>query len=61
MIYGLLKRMIEQDNYDNKEEFQTKLDTFYALNRITNEQYIELTKFLESKETTVTTNKEIEK
>lgn len=61
MIYNLLKRMIEQNNYDNKEEFQTKLDTFYALNRITNEQYIELTKFLESKGTTVTTNKEIEK
>ncbi|WP_242871271.1 hypothetical protein [Romboutsia hominis] len=61
MIYGLLKRMIEQDNYDNKEEFQTKLDTFYALNRITNEQYIELTKFLESKETIVTTNKGIGK
>lgn len=49
MVYNLLKRMLEQDNYGTKEEFQEKLDTFYALNRITKAQYEELTGILASK------------
>lgn len=49
MIYELLKRMIEQDNYGNKEEFQHKMDVFFMLNRITEEQYKELTEALKLK------------
>ena len=42
MIYTLLKRMITTGNYE-KEDMQNKLDIFFAVNRITEEQYLELT------------------
>ena len=41
MIYTLLKRMITTGNYE-KEDMQNKLDIFFAVNRITEEQYLEL-------------------
>ena len=48
MIYALLKRMITTGNY-KKEDMQNKLDIFFAVNRITEEQYLELTKLINSK------------
>ena len=48
MIYTLLKRMITTGNY-KKEDMQNKLDIFFAVNRITEEQYLELTKLINSK------------
>ena len=42
MIYTLLKRMITTGNYE-KEDMQNKLNIFYAVNQITDEQYLELT------------------
>ena len=48
MIYALLKRMITTGNYE-KEDMQNKLDIFFAVNRITEEQYLELTELINSK------------
>ena len=49
MIYTLLKRMITTGNYE-KDDMQNKLDVFFAVNRITEEQYLELTELINSKE-----------
>lgn len=40
-IYHLLKTMISSNRY-NKEDLANKLDVFYAMGRITQEQYLEL-------------------
>lgn len=50
MIYPLLKSKITRKTYISKEDMQTKLDLYYFNNRITSEQYDELTKLLESQE-----------
>lgn len=52
-MYNILKRMIEQKNYTVKEELQTKLDVFYALNRIKESEYTELVNLLNKEETPV--------
>ena len=52
MIYTLLKRMITTGNYE-KDDMQNKLDVFFAVNRITEEQYLELTELINSKQTEV--------
>ncbi|HBF8529269.1 TPA: hypothetical protein KO034_003356 [Clostridioides difficile] len=49
-MYNLLKLMIEQKNYSAKEDLQHKMDVFYAVNRITEEQYLELTGLLNKEE-----------
>ncbi|NJI80627.1 hypothetical protein GSQ54_09205 [Clostridioides difficile] len=52
-MYNILKRMIEQNNFDTKEELQTKLDVFYAMNRIKESEYTELTTLLNEEGTVV--------
>ncbi|ENZ9523007.1 TPA: hypothetical protein ACKOLD_003665 [Clostridioides difficile] len=52
-MYNLLKLMIEQKNYSIKEDLQHKIDVFYTVNRITEEQYLELTSLLNKEETPV--------
>ena len=49
MIYTLLKRMIVTGNYE-KDDMQNKLNVFFAVNQITQEQYLELTNLINSKE-----------
>ncbi len=41
VIYQLLKTMINSNKY-NKKELADKVDVFFAMGRITQEQYIEL-------------------
>lgn len=41
MIYKLIKRIIETGNYD-KTDIQNKLDVYLVFDRITQEQYEEL-------------------
>ena len=48
MIYTLLKRMITTGNYQ-KDDMQNKLNVFFAVNQITQEQYLELTELINSK------------
>lgn len=43
MTYNLCKRLIEAGRTNNMQE---KLDVFFAVGRITDEQYIELTGML---------------
>ncbi|HBF2805449.1 TPA: hypothetical protein KN238_000028 [Clostridioides difficile] len=52
-MHNILKRMIEQKNFKTKEELQTKLDVFYAMNRIKESEYTELTNLLIKEETPV--------
>lgn len=42
-MYNVMKRLIEKKFYKTAEEAQNKLDVFYACNRLTDEQYTELT------------------
>ena len=49
MIYPLLKRMIVTGNYE-KDDMQNKLDIFFTVNRITEEQYLELTELINPKQ-----------
>lgn len=46
-MYNVMKRLIEKKFYETAEEAQNKLDVFYACNRLTDEQYTELTTLIE--------------
>lgn len=50
MIYPLLKSKITRKTYTSKEEMQNMLDLYFFNERITAEQYDELTKLLKSQE-----------
>lgn len=56
MLYKLIKRMLDQDNYDSIEDMKNKIDVFFAVTppRITETEYKELNDILNSKENTVT-------
>lgn len=41
-IYNSMKKLISKRFYADKETAQNKLDTFYACNRLTDEEYAEL-------------------
>lgn len=42
-ISTLLDNLITKKFYENKEEIQNKLDVFYAMSKITDEEYTTLT------------------
>lgn len=46
VVYSLLKKRIERQTYTSKEDMQVMLDLYYFNNRITADQYDELTKLL---------------
>ena len=50
MIYPLLKNKITRKTYASKEKMQIMLDLYYSKERITAEQYDELSNLLESQE-----------
>lgn len=43
MLVNLLNNLIEKKFYENKEEIQNKLDVFYAMSKINDEEYTTLT------------------
>lgn len=49
MTYSNCKKIIEKGTYASKEEMQEKLDVFYLNNRLSQDQYSELTQMLSSK------------
>ena len=49
MLVKLLNNLIEKKFYKNKEEIQNKLDVFYAMNKINDEEYTSLTLKVEEK------------
>ena len=42
-MYNAMKTLINKKFYKTSDLAQTKLDVFYAANRLTDEEYIELT------------------
>lgn len=46
MTYKLCKQIITNKTYISKDDMQLKLDVFFANNRITQEEYEELTNHL---------------
>lgn len=49
MLVKLLNNLIEKKFYKNKEEIQNKLDVFYAMSKISDEEYTSLTLKVEEK------------
>lgn len=49
MLINLLNNLIEKKFYEEKEEIQNKLDVFYAMNKINDEEYTSLTLKVEEK------------
>ena len=47
MIYKVLKRIVDRGVYD-PEDIKNKMDVYLAFDRITQEQYNELLKIIES-------------
>ena len=51
MLYNMLKRQVERKigyTLEQAEDMQNKLDTFFLVGRITDEEYKELTELLEA-------------
>ena len=42
-MYSAMKRLITRKFYKTADEAQNKLDVFYAVSRLTDDQYTELT------------------
>lgn len=47
-MYTSMKRLIEAKFYNTQEEAFKKLDVFYAMNRLTDEEYMELCLLVET-------------
>ena len=45
-MYNAMKRLISRKFYKTADEAQNKIDVFYACNRISDEQYTELTELV---------------
>lgn len=45
-MYNAMKRLISRKFYKTADEAQNKLDVFYACNRLSDEQYTELTELV---------------
>lgn len=45
-MYSAMKRLIARKFYKTADEAQNKLDVFYAVNRLSDDQYTELTKLV---------------
>ena len=45
-MYSAMKRLISRKFYKTVEDAQNKIDVFYACNRLSDEQYTELTELV---------------
>ena len=45
-MYNAMKRLIARKFYKTADEAKNKLDVFYAVNRLSDEQYTELTRLV---------------
>lgn len=45
-MYNAMKRLIIRNFYKTADEAQNKIDVFYACNRLSDEQYTELTELV---------------
>lgn len=46
-MYNAMKKLIEKHFYKTKEEAQDKIDVFFACNRLTDEEYADLSALIE--------------
>ncbi len=46
-MYNAMKRLVAMKFYKTADEAQNKLDVFYAVNRLSDEQYTELTELVD--------------
>ena len=46
-MYKIMKTLITKKYYKTGEEAQSKLDVFFAVSRITEEEYVELTNLVQ--------------
>lgn len=46
-MYNVMKKLITKKFYKTAEEAQIKIDVFYATNRLTDEEYTELSVLIE--------------
>lgn len=64
MITELLKKLIVKKYYKEKSDIENKLNVFYAMSKITDEEYSELTLLVEDtykeNDETEVTNEEVE-
>ena len=42
-MYSVMKKLIEKKFYNNADEASNKVDVFYACNKLSDEEYAELT------------------
>lgn len=61
MIVELLKKLITKKYYKEKADIENKLNVFYAMSKITDEEYSELTLLVEDTYTEVTEEAETTK
>lgn len=47
-IYEICKMMIQLETYDDKNDYQKRLDIFLAIQGLTLEEYTELTELLQA-------------
>ena len=47
-MYNVMKTLISNKYYGVKEEATVKLDVFYAMNKLSDEEYLELTQLVET-------------
>lgn len=47
-MFEILKKLVGNKFYTAAEEAQNKTDVFYATNRLTDEQYVELTELVKT-------------
>lgn len=47
-MYNVMKTLITNKYYLAKEDATVKLDVFYAMNKLTDEEYLELTQLAET-------------
>lgn len=47
-MYNIMTKLIDKRFYETREEAQQKCDVFFAVGRITDEQYTELCALIES-------------
>ncbi len=58
MIVELLKKLITKKYYKEKADIENKLNVFYAMNKISDEEYSELTLLVEDTYVEVEENEE---
>ena len=47
-MYNIMKKLIEKKFYKTADEAQTKIDVFYAVGRITDDEYVELSELVKN-------------